>query len=73
MKETTEKIAQLALINPDLHRPETCLVTWGTGLSFAGILTRAHTGHTMFLPDGTPVRARMLMEWSLDVEAERPR
>ena len=55
----TDKIEKLALVNPELHRPETALLTWGTGLAFNGILAEFHTAFTAFSPEGIPLRATM--------------
>ncbi len=58
----TKKVADLARFDGDLHRPPVCLVSWGgTGeehdLPFKGVVTSLTQKFTMFLPDGTPVRA----------------
>jgi hypothetical protein len=55
--ELTDKIEKLALVDPELHRPPTVRLTWGTGLTFKGIIEQVHTSFTAFKPDGTPVRA----------------
>jgi hypothetical protein len=38
-------------------RPPLCMVVWGTFPQFKGVVTKVGTKYTMFLPDGTPVRA----------------
>src|SRR6266545_2892953 len=45
-------------IIPDLKRPPPCLFLWGQNFpSFMGVIDSLSTKYTMFLPDGTPVRA----------------
>lgn len=59
----TEQIAQLAHINRDLHRPPVCRLFWGKWGNkialFEGVLTSLEQKYTMFLADGTPVRATL--------------
>ncbi|MCC6766624.1 MAG: hypothetical protein IT293_18350 [Deltaproteobacteria bacterium] len=59
VRELTGKMEQLALVNQELHRPPTCLLTWGTGGAFKCILEESGTGFTLFLDDGTPCRSVM--------------
>lgn len=59
VRELTDKVASLALVHQELHRPPTALLTWGTGLAFKCILESFKVGFTLFLDDGTPVRAVM--------------
>jgi hypothetical protein len=56
VREHTDKIEKLALVDADIHRPPTCLLTWGTGLSFKCILESFSLRITAFRaePDGTP-------------------
>lgn len=58
VRESVEKIEALALVNPELHRPPTIPFTWGS-LEFKGVLDTFQTRYTLFLDDGTPVRAVM--------------
>jgi nucleoid-associated protein YgaU len=53
----TDDIMGLLEVDPDLHAPPVCLITWGYSLYFQGVLERANQRFTMFLADGTPVRA----------------
>ncbi|MGH3612865.1 MAG: LysM peptidoglycan-binding domain-containing protein [Pseudonocardia sp.] len=55
----TSRVADLALPDFDLHRPPVCWLTWGTHVLFRGVLTQLDQRLTMFLPDGTPVRATL--------------
>lgn len=52
----TDKIQNLMLVNQKKHRPPICMVVWGS-LRFKGVLEQCVSRYTMFLADGTPVRA----------------
>ncbi len=52
-----DQIVMLSLVNPELHRPETALFSWGKKFSFTGTIEQVHVGYTAFLPNGAPVRA----------------
>ncbi len=56
VREITDKVETLALVNQELHRPPVCLLTWGTGLSFRCILESFSLRITAFRaePEGTP-------------------
>ncbi|MFY1671343.1 LysM peptidoglycan-binding domain-containing protein [Plantactinospora sp. WMMB334] len=54
----TSRVSQLAEFDRELHRPPLCTLSWGAFTEiFTGVLTRIDERFTMFLPDGTPVRA----------------
>lgn len=55
----TLAVADLARIVPDLHRPPVCRLRWGSFSIFDGVLTDLTERYTMFLEDGTPVRATL--------------
>ncbi len=59
VKEYTDKIAALADINTELHRPPICKLRWGEVELFIGVLTGLTEKYTMFMPDGRPVRATL--------------
>lgn len=64
VRRQTKKVADLTRLVGDLHRPPVCLVSWGgTGqeydLPFRGVVTSLTQKFTMFLADGTPVRATL--------------
>lgn len=63
VREITDQIEKLTLVNGELHRPPVALLTWGTGLSFKCILESFSLRFTLFLEDGTPVRAVMNTTW----------
>ncbi len=52
----TDKLHTLALIDATLHRPPMVMVSWGQ-LTFQGVVESLNHRFTMFLEDGTPVRA----------------
>lgn len=59
VRDHTEKVAELARIKAALHRSPRCFLSWGRTKLFAGVLTKLTQKFTMFMPDGTPVRATM--------------
>lgn len=63
VRALTGQIEKLALVDPALKRPPTALLTWGTGLAFKCILESFSLRYTLFLDDGTPVRAVMNTIW----------
>ena len=56
-KNHTDHIAKLATVQSNLHRPPICKLMWGVGLLFQGVLQNLNQRFTLFLADGTPVRA----------------
>ena len=58
VRELTGKITSLMAIQPKTHAPPVLLFTWAK-LAFTCVLARASQRFVMFLPDGTPVRARL--------------
>jgi nucleoid-associated protein YgaU len=58
-----QQLTELMSIMPSTHAPPVLLFTWGS-LAFTCVLTRAAQRFVMFLPDGTPVRARVNVSFS---------
>jgi nucleoid-associated protein YgaU len=58
VRKQLSRITDLMNIDPGTHAPPVLLFTWGS-LTFTCILSRANQRFIMFLPDGTPVRARL--------------
>jgi hypothetical protein len=58
VRTLTRQITDLMNIDPTTHAPPVLLFTWGS-LSFTCVLARASQRFIMFLPSGTPVRARL--------------
>jgi len=56
-KEMTDRIMNLMMVDQKLHRPPIVMVVWGASLKFKGVLEHCVSRFTMFLSDGTPVRA----------------
>lgn len=54
----TEKVAGLLNIDPELHTPPTLKFIWGK-LEFKCVLEQVTKKFTLFLSDGTPVRATL--------------
>ena len=51
-------LEQYTLVNASLKRPPMCLFVWGSfGRVFKVVITNLAVKYTLFLPDGTPVRA----------------
>jgi Contractile injection system tube protein/LysM domain len=67
------QITDLMNIDPTTHGPPVLLFTWAS-LSFTCVLARASQRFIMFLPDGTPVRARLQVTFNefrnVDLEAK---
>lgn len=58
VKEYVKKIEKLMLMDVEKHRPPIVLVSWGkNALNFQCVLEQMEQRYTMFLEDGTPVRA----------------
>ncbi len=58
MRVLTRQITDLMNIDPTTHAPPVLVFTWAS-LSFTCVLARVSQRFIMFLPDGTPVRARL--------------
>jgi nucleoid-associated protein YgaU len=58
VKDYVKSIEKLMLIDVEQHRPPILLITWGkNALNFKCVLEQMQQRYTMFLNDGTPVRA----------------
>ncbi len=58
VRELVKKVTDLMSIEPSTHAPPVLLFTWGS-LAFTCVLAKVMQRFVMFLPDGTPVRARL--------------
>jgi hypothetical protein len=56
------RFEKLMDIDRDMHAPPPCKILWGT-LEFIGVLENVKKNYTMFLGDGTPVRAKVTLEF----------
>lgn len=69
-----KSLAELARYDEELHQPPTCMLQWGKVKLFTGVLTDLKQTYTMFLDDGTPVRATAdctFTEVAMDSDATR--
>jgi hypothetical protein len=73
VRKLTAKIVSLMNIDASTHAPPVLLFTWAS-LSFTCVLARASQRFILFLPDGTPVRARLQVTFNefrnVDLEAK---
>src|SRR5262249_38874944 len=60
--ERTNAVYGLLAINQDTHAPPKCTVRWGS-FSFVGIVAEISGEFSLFLADGTPVRAKLNVEF----------
>jgi LysM repeat protein len=58
VREHTNRIYELLAIDSDTHVPPVCTFTWGE-FNFQFVLDRVGGRFTLFLSDGTPVRATL--------------
>jgi nucleoid-associated protein YgaU len=59
VRRYTDQVAKLAEVDRALHRPPACQLRWGAFDIFTGVLTSLNQRFTLFLEDGTPVRATL--------------
>jgi nucleoid-associated protein YgaU len=59
VRRHTDRIADLVEPDRELHRPPLCRLRWGTFDIFTGVFTSVRQRFTLFLEDGTPVRATL--------------
>jgi nucleoid-associated protein YgaU len=54
----TERLDKLTIVSEALHRPPICELSWGAlGVFFEGVVEKLDHEYTLFMEDGTPVRA----------------
>jgi len=74
-KVYTNKLLKLTLVNSELHRPPVCKLFWGKfGKIFQGVLESLDQQFTLFMEDGTPVRATctcVFKEWRTNQQDQR--
>jgi nucleoid-associated protein YgaU len=73
VRALVRQVIDLMSIEPCTHAPPVLLFTWGS-LAFTCVLARASQRFLTFLPDGTPVRARLNVTFNeyrnIDLEAK---
>jgi nucleoid-associated protein YgaU len=58
VRDYTNKLLKLTQVQGDKHRPPICQLAWGkVGVFFQGVLQQMERQYTLFMEDGTPVRA----------------
>jgi hypothetical protein len=73
VRQHTQKLAMLAEVNTARHRPPICHLAWGAFDIFTGVLTSISQRFTLFLEDGTPVRATVSCSFTESVSTGRAR
>jgi nucleoid-associated protein YgaU len=71
VREHTVKLANLLVFNKEKHRPPKVTLSWGreapggpfAEFPFTGVLQSLKQQFILFLPDGTPVRAKLTTAW----------
>jgi Contractile injection system tube protein/LysM domain len=63
VRRFSRMVTDLMVIDPTTHAPPILLFTWGS-LAFECVLARATERFVMFMPDGTPVRARLTVSFT---------
>jgi nucleoid-associated protein YgaU len=53
----TDKLDSLTIVSEALHRPPICELSWGKWVFFEGVVEKLDHEYTLFMDDGTPVRA----------------
>jgi nucleoid-associated protein YgaU len=77
VRDHTDKVLHLGTVEKhgSKHRPPIFRLAWGTtGVFFQGVLQKLSQKFTLFLPDGTPVRATLsctFKQWRTDKEESR--
>ncbi|TAK74772.1 MAG: LysM peptidoglycan-binding domain-containing protein [Aquabacterium sp.] len=72
--DLTDPVLKLTTVEShgDKHRPPVCRLRWGSaGVFFQGVLERLNQDFTLFMENGTPVRARLscsFKEWRTNYE-----
>lgn len=69
VREHTDRIYGLLAIDSDTHAPPVCTFRWGH-FSFRCVVDRVGGRFTMFLTDGTPVRATLTVSFKEFIEVE---
>jgi nucleoid-associated protein YgaU len=58
VRDYTNKLLELTRVQGDKHRPPICQLSWGkVDRFFQGVLQQMERRYTLFMEDGTPVRA----------------
>lgn len=77
VRNETNKIVKLTLIERDLHQPPVVQVTWGTrsppgsDFPFTGVATNLTQSFTLFRATGEPLRANLTLALTEFIDSER--
>jgi hypothetical protein len=66
----TDKVYKLLQIDPATHAPPICEITWGAFV-FRAVLDHASGKFTLFLSDGTPVRATVTVTFKEYIDVDQ--
>jgi hypothetical protein len=66
----TKKIYDLLEIDASTHAPPICSIRWGSSFQFKGVLDHVSGQFSMFLADGTPVRATLNVSFKQYIPVE---
>lgn len=66
----TDNVYNLLLIDPDTHAPPICEIAWGK-FTFQGVLDHVNGKFTLFLSDGTPVRATLTVTFKEYIDVDQ--
>ncbi len=69
VRDHTDEIYNLLNIDPSTHAPPICDITWGS-FSFRGVLDHVSGKFTLFLADGTPVRATLTVTFKEFIDVQ---
>jgi hypothetical protein len=69
VREATDKIYNLLKIDSSTHAPPICGISWGN-FKFRGVLDHVSGKFTLFLADGTPVRATLSVVFKEFIDVE---
>ena len=78
VRTETNKIYQLALIEPKTQSPPICQLTWGQdiggpGFEFKGVLTNLTQNFVLFADNGNPLRAKLQVSFTEWIEPKEDR
>tara|TARA_B100001109_G_C18858565_1_gene472837 strand:+ start:1758 stop:2432 length:675 start_codon:yes stop_codon:yes gene_type:complete len=71
MKKEVDAIETIVYTyNGSIHRPNFVKIQWGKDLIFKGVLTSMDINYTLFKPDGSPLRAKISLNFSQYISAK---
>jgi nucleoid-associated protein YgaU len=70
VSKETDKIYKLLMIDPDTHAPPICQIAWGS-FTLAAVLDHVSGKFTLFLADGTPVRATLSVSFKEYIDVDK--